>query len=393
VQWGFAVEPPALVKPTAADTLLIPMNKPWFSSFLDMLLSIDERKRIRLQHWGLGVIIYVLGLLCLASGVNFGWINSTAYLILVLGAFTGLTLLYVLIRSGWSERWPDPGLTTVQLAFHLTAVLCAYYIAGPVRSAFLLPLPLILTFASFSSQWRKIGTVILACIVCLGATIFLLYLHRPEVFNRALDFANLAAVCIVLPACLWTEKRITSLKARLQQKSSELGQALSEVQRLGTRDELTGLPNRRQMQEVMNLEYQRCVRSGHVFCIAVIDLDHFNQVNTQHGRPAGDEVLRQFAQQALLVIRISDVLARWGGEEFLLIMSDTRAPLARLGLERLRERIESLDMKVNGVTLKISMSAGVVEHLPGENVANAIARADTALYLAKAQGRNRIVVG
>jgi diguanylate cyclase len=124
----------------------------------------------------------------------------------------------------------------------------------------------------------------------------------------------------------------------------------------------------------------------------VIDLDHFKRINDAHGHPVGDRVLRAFAREALATIRGSDVLGRWGGEEFLLMLPNTRAALAKLGLERLRLRAEALKVDIDGGTVAFTLSAGLVEHLAGEGVADTIARADRALYLAKQQGRNCVVV-
>ena len=94
----------------------------------------------------------------------------------------------------------------------------------------------------------------------------------------------------------------------------------------------------------------------------------------------------------LNVMRLADVLARWGGDEFVLLLTDTSAPLARAGLERLRLRAAGLVVNVNGIELRVTVSAGVTEHIAGETVPQALDRADRALYEAKAQGRDRVVV-
>jgi len=124
----------------------------------------------------------------------------------------------------------------------------------------------------------------------------------------------------------------------------------------------------------------------------MIDLDHFKRINDTRGHAAGDAVLRNFAAEARSAIRVSDVVARWGGEEFLLLMTDTRVGLGRLGVERLRERIAALRPLGMDDPLSISFSAGLTEHRAGEPVSETIARADQAVYAAKAQGRNRVVL-
>jgi diguanylate cyclase (GGDEF)-like protein len=88
---------------------------------------------------------------------------------------------------------------------------------------------------------------------------------------------------------------------------------------------------------------------------------------------------------------VADVLARWGGDEFVLLLSDARLQLARGGVERVRQRIEAVSLRVGEQALQVTISAGLAEHIAGESVATALARADAALYEAKAQGRNRTV--
>jgi diguanylate cyclase (GGDEF)-like protein len=157
---------------------------------------------------------------------------------------------------------------------------------------------------------------------------------------------------------------------------------------------LTGLINRRHMQELLEQEHQRCVRSGHAFSLAMIDIDHFKRINDDNGHAAGDEVLRHFAREALAAVRVADVLSRWGGEEFVLLLTDTHLSMARIGAERLRQRIAASACYAGPqAPIKVTVSIGLAEHIAGQSVAEALARADAALYEAKAQGRNRTVLG
>ena len=134
------------------------------------------------------------------------------------------------------------------------------------------------------------------------------------------------------------------------------------------------------------------MRSGRGFCVALIDIDHFKQINERHGHSGGDSLLHSFAREALGAIRVADVLARWDGETFVLLLSDARLPLARGGVERLRMRVEAAALLDGKPTQRITVSAGLTEHIAGEAVSDALARADRALYQAKTEGRNRTVV-
>ena len=115
-------------------------------------------------------------------------------------------------------------------------------------------------------------------------------------------------------------------------------------------------------------------------------------MNEAHGYAVGDAVLRAVAQEAQRHVRLSDVLCRWGGEEFVLMMSDTRAALARGGLERLHQKVGALRIPHGTLEVGITLSAGMAEHHAGEGVQQTLARAQNALQEAQALGYDRVVV-
>ena len=125
------------------------------------------------------------------------------------------------------------------------------------------------------------------------------------------------------------------------------------------------------------------------YVVAVLDIDHFKRINDSHGHGVGDEVLRGFAQAAESVLRETDVLARWGGEEFLVLLNDTQPGQANIGLERLRELLEKVTLVPHLPDLKPTFSSGLTAYELSEPLHACIERADQALYRAKANGRNR----
>ena len=125
------------------------------------------------------------------------------------------------------------------------------------------------------------------------------------------------------------------------------------------------------------------MRSGRAFSVALLDVVRLKAINAEWGRPAGDELLRQLGTDARRLLRVSDVLARWGGDEFLLLLSDTRLSLARGSVERLREQLGGKRMLPGGVALEVALSAGVVEHHAGESVAQTLERAAQSLAEAR----------
>jgi diguanylate cyclase (GGDEF)-like protein len=278
------------------------------------------------------------------------------------------------------------------MAVALLSSVWAYAIVGPGRGA-VFPTPIVvLMFGMYSLRPRTVRRVAWFAVFAFGATMAAMALRKPAVYPPRIELVHFFVLSAMLLAVAMLAGQLSTLRERLRSQKAELAKALERIQDLATRDELTGLINRRYMQEVLQLEHQRCMRSGHPFCVVMIDLDHFKRINDTHGHAAGDEVLRAFSAEARAVIRISDVLSRWGGEEFLLLMTDTRAWLARQGVERLRERVAALRPAAGGTTLQVTFSAGLVEHRAGEAIDDTIARADQAVYAAKAQGRNRVVV-
>jgi diguanylate cyclase (GGDEF)-like protein len=247
-------------------------------------------------------------------------------------------------------------------------------------------------FGMFQLRPRTMAWVCLFTAALFGTVMAVMSQRQPQVYESAVELGHFLMLAVTLPAVALLAGRLTRLREHRRQQRVELAEALVHIQELATRDALTGLINRRHMVELLEQERQRCVRSGRGFCVALIDLDHFKQVNDRHGHGGGDGVLRGFAREALAAIRVADVLARWGGEEFVLLLSDAHLPLARGGVERVRLRVEAAALLDAEPALRITMSAGLTEHIAGESVSDALARADRALYQAKAEGRNRTVV-
>jgi len=135
----------------------------------------------------------------------------------------------------------------------------------------------------------------------------------------------------------------------------------------------------------------RANRIGSPCSIALIDLDWFKRINDAYGHPTGDEVLRTFSITMFANVRNVDRFGRYGGEEFLLVLPDMDTEQAMRALDRLRAIIADLDWSAFSPGMRVTMSAGVAMLDPNETSDLLLARADSALYVAKAQGRNRII--
>jgi diguanylate cyclase (GGDEF)-like protein len=185
-----------------------------------------------------------------------------------------------------------------------------------------------------------------------------------------------------------------SLEAKIAERTAELRAKQAELETLAHTDGLTGLYNRRYFMELLNLEFQRSVRQNHTLSVLMLDLDHFKRVNDCHGHQAGDLALASAARILRNGVRGSDLVGRFGGEEFAIALPETGHAEAMELSERLCQDIRAwvgdLDQ---GKVLKITCSIGVATWRPdtARPLDSVIRQADDALYMAKEQGRDRVV--
>lgn len=183
---------------------------------------------------------------------------------------------------------------------------------------------------------------------------------------------------------------ISELKAtqnELAEAHAELALKNKELEALSVTDRLTGIFNRLKLDEVFAHEAERSRRYNRPFSIIIMDLDKFKDVNDRHGHPVGDEVLKGTAKLFAKNLRKTDVLGRWGGEEFMIICPETDLAGATKLAESLRKALEK---NIFPKEVRLAGSFGVAEHQVDESPIDLLRRADKALYEAKAQGRNRV---
>lgn len=161
--------------------------------------------------------------------------------------------------------------------------------------------------------------------------------------------------------------------------------------RLARTDALTGLLNRRAMQEQLERELRLFSRGRSAFSILLIDLDEFKEVNDRHGHRAGDRVLMHLAEALSDQLRASDVQSRWGGEEFMVLLTETDGEAALKVSRKLLDWFASHPTVIDGTQLRVTFTGGVTEAREGDTVDTVFSRADKALYQGKNGGRNRIV--
>ena len=188
---------------------------------------------------------------------------------------------------------------------------------------------------------------------------------------------------------------LTEMQSQLTQLENEAASyksRLMEQKYRNQHDPLTQVPNRIAYNERIEKEYKRWKRNKEPLSLAVIDADHFKQINDNYGHAAGDKTLQVIAQHIEKGLRVSDFMARWGGEEFVVILPQSRADDLIQPLEKIRSKIEKLPFRFKNKNVTITVSIGATSFSEGDTIESAFERADSALYEAKHMGRNRCVI-
>jgi diguanylate cyclase (GGDEF)-like protein len=185
-------------------------------------------------------------------------------------------------------------------------------------------------------------------------------------------------------------KEVALRTAELARKQAELMRANKKLAELATRDPLTGALNRRQFQIAAESEINRSRRTSRPFTLLLADVDYFKSINDRYGHQAGDEVLKELVAKIATQLRKTDVLARYGGEELILVLPDTNLDKGLALAERLRAHVDGSPIPYGQNQIHVTVSIGVTEATGKESVDNLLAQADKGLYAAKNGGRNRV---
>ncbi len=356
-----------------------------------LVFTDDPKQRLRIQRSMVAATNFVIFTTVVGYAVSAGAVDRREGLLLGSYMITQSLVFYVLLRSGVNLRFSDPSLTLPQILVAITCVVGAYMILGESRGATLMLMVMVLMFGMFNLSARQTRMAALFGLVVQGLAMLGMAFFAPHRYSVRQELIHFLFVCTVLPTISLLAGQLTDLRHRLRARKDELSAALERIQTLATRDELTGLINRRHMNETLDLQKKFSDKGGRVFCIGILDIDHFKRINDTYGHSVGDEVLRAFATAVQDSLRDSDVVARWGGEEFLLMLTDCRVDQARQGVDRVHEAVAACAVSSTHPELRISFSCGLTEQRYEETLDATIERADQALYRAKRRGRNRTI--
>ncbi|MBI5264663.1 MAG: GGDEF domain-containing protein [Bradyrhizobium sp.] len=357
----------------------------------------EERRSVRLRQRrqilaGIALAYFIDALILsiyARAGTTSAWVGP---------AFAATAILYWLIglvvsETGFSDRFRDHYLTMPQALVNMAIMFAFASLAPEVGVVFVTALFIVLGFGSL--RFRPQQAAAMWLIMTLGLGGLFLAADQPISMPHGNTLERLATMLVftfTIGRSMFLGTFSRELRHSLYQNSLKLKEAYRIIEELAQLDELTGSFNRRSIMRLLDEEIG-CARDTARPCsIALIDLDWFKRVNDAYGHPTGDEVLRTFAITAFANIRDSDRFGRYGGEEFLLVLPGSAHDEAKRMLERLQCIVAGLDWSAFSPDLRVTISAGVATLQSGDDIDSILARADAALYEAKAQGRNRVII-
>ena len=343
----------------------------------DLWLTNRRLKEIGLPSLICLVTVFFLTLFAIESFLMAQTLHGQ---ILVLTAIIMVLFFFLLNITG------NNMLTSTLIVFIMGGLCIFLFYSGGINKTgplwyFIFPL-----FALFI---QRLWTGLLSIILLFLITVFI-YVVEPFGFDAAtyepIFIERLLAVYMAMAAiCFFYVYTRTSSELLMSNISRN-------YQQMANTDELTRLANRRYMREVLTREMSRAIRFNRPFSVIIFDLDHFKEINDNYGHDAGDEVLLVITSILADILRTQDICARWGGEEFLIMLPETDLGGAQQVAERLRLAMEQYPINYQQQDLKVTLSAGCSEFRLDESLDECLKRSDDNLYQAKKEGRNRVVI-
>ena len=371
-------------------------------------LELDEHRLYR-RHIRFCAIISLAQTVICSLYFAAGYFSVSAWLF---GAWlallwSGNLFFFIAIYSGMSSKLQDPSLSLGIILFHtFIYLLAAYFIEAPSRQEVALffstdgyRISVLMTFfasmlmASFRLNFTYLMLVGLLAMVGYMGVLLLAQMFRGTSLSLTVEWLQWLIFSMTTMAFVLTGSSINALRKKLSAKNRALSEGLVQVREMAIRDELTDLFNRRHIMEILRQQVALAVSGGYQFSICYVDIDYFKRINDSYGHPVGDAVLTRLSRRMREALREVDYIGRLGGEEFVLVLSQTGLQEALLVAQRVREFIEQTVFDDIVPNLRVTASLGVTEFSGTETIESTMARADAALYRAKSSGRNQVQQG
>ncbi len=341
-------------------------------NLLSLVRRLGHRQALRLRWINMAltlyVICFVIAWFCNQAGILA--IEPILYAMPIAIAFH--LVLYGILFSGFNLRFRDPSLTLLQLAAATVFIMYGAYHTDEARPIFLLLYTVPFLFGAFRLPVFQHALAAGFAMACHAFVIYMVNQERPDAINVTQESLQWATQAIVL-LCIVA-----------------IGHTLQRIRKQASTDQLTGVLNRHQIVANLAREQQRRNRGGPAFSVCFLDVDHLKTVNDRYGHGVGDQLLRRLATEISTQLRGMDDFGRFGGDEFIIALPDTRLASALKICARVQQRTGTVVLNDLGIPDQVTVSIGVAESNPGESIEALLARADQALYRAKHAGRDRV---
>lgn len=375
----------------------------------------DSKRVARLRRFLFGFSLYlasfVIGLVSMYLDVErIAW--AEFWFVVALGAASQL-VLYALIRSGFSERFKDPSLTLLQMLVGMTVLTYVISLVHDVRGGLLNGYVMILLFGAFNLKRSDYIFASLFAMLSYAGVILFDFLVPPPGFDIKVNLFQWVILAFVLVICTYigsylqsmraglqasrdglieSHKEITKRRDEIESAHRELQDALRQLSQLAVRDDLTGLFNRKQFEQTLRVQSNLARTSKTRLGLLLLDIDHFRSLNESHGREVGDKILQAFSDVARSCLRRTDYIARFGGEEFAVLLPNANENAVRDCAERIRDFVQNISASSIGSHVEITLSMGGALMVDEEEPEALLQRVAGLLHAAQEGGRNRIVL-
>lgn len=338
---------------------------------------------------GCGGIHSIICSLMLLTG-NFS-IGITGFIWLMSSLWIVHISFPIMIRTGINRRFNDPSMGTLMIVWAIFAVTVTLFFMKNQQWVMLAFYPLILVFGAFGLDLKQFIRLGVLTIIAVAAVILIGRQLQMDAISTSMDGVTFISFSFLICAFIVVNSQIIHMHLKLRNQRQKLTNALEKIKEMAVTDELTGLCNRRHIMHILMQQKAMVNRGEQIFSICFFDLDAFKKINDKLGHQTGDQVLKAFADIVTKQLRVSDHFARFGGEEFILVLVGAGLEHAVKIAERIRKIVGSYDFSAISPALTLTFSGGVAQIRRKERIEDLISRADKALYIAKNNGRNKIV--
>jgi diguanylate cyclase (GGDEF)-like protein len=340
--------------------------------------SGDREQTVRFRRYLIAAVTSLTVVALLGICVLAGVLARRPFAIAAGIVLMSIVTFYVVFRSGLNRRAPDASLTIPMMLAAICVVTYALYHLGAMRTVFLLVYPMIMFFGVLRLGTRALLLVAAFIMGAYALVLRSLAQHPAQLDPPTIELVRGMVLATVLVWFSFMGGYVHELRKRLRESGY---------------DRLTGVYNRARVLDMLALEKMRYERGAGPLCVCLLDVDQLKDINDTLGHRAGDLALQAVAQMARDQLRVIDIIGRYGGDEFLLLLIQTGPDGARECAERIREQIARSDCFGNETHRQVTVSIGVTQHRQRESVQDTLQRADAALYHAKTAGRNLVECG